>query len=83
LLGKAMDALEAIREIKGLDAPRQTEVAGPGGGPMPLSALKVDDLSRMSDEELFALEAQLRAECEPDLKAHLSLHQLASPEQGE
>lgn len=67
LLGKAMDALKAIRDIKGLDAPRQTELAGPGGGPIPLSAVKADDLSHMSNQELYALEAQLRAECAPDI----------------
>ena len=34
LLAKAMDALKAIRELKGLDPPKQTEVTGPQGRPI-------------------------------------------------
>jgi len=69
LLAKAMDALKAVREIKGMDAPRQTEVAGLSGGLIQLSAVKPKDLSGMSNEQLSAFEAQLRAKCEPDLIA--------------
>ena len=59
-LGKAMDALKAIREIKGLDAPRRTEIAGPCGGPVELMAFEDDDLRKMTNEQLKALRTQLR-----------------------
>jgi hypothetical protein len=64
LLSKAMDALKAVREIRGLDARRQTEIASEGGTPIQPSLLQVDDLSCLSDEELCALEVRLRAERE-------------------
>ena len=83
LLGRAMEALKAIREIRGLDAPRQSEIAGPCGGPIPLSALTVNDLSGLSTEELYVIEARLHAECEPDIEANLPLPQLLAHEKGD
>jgi hypothetical protein len=52
LLAKAMDALKAIRELKGLDPPKQTELTGPQGGPIQLT------VREMTDEQLLALIAQ-------------------------
>jgi hypothetical protein len=57
-LGKAMDAVEAIRELLGLDMPRRTEV--------PVSAaetkLTPDDISNMSTKDLRDFIARLKAE---------------------
>ena len=47
-----MDALKAIRELKGLDPPKQTELTGPQGGPIQLT------VREMTDEQLLALIAQ-------------------------
>ena len=52
LLVKAMEALKAIRELKGLDPPKQTEVTGPQGGPIQLT------VREMTGEQLLALVAQ-------------------------
>ena len=55
LLAKAMEALKAIRELKGLDPPKQTEITGPQGGPIQLT------VREMTDEQLLALIAQEQA----------------------
>ncbi len=55
LLAKAMEALKAIRELKGLDPPKQTELTGPQGGPIELT------VREMTDEQLLALIAQEQA----------------------
>ena len=52
LLAKAMEALKAIRELKGLDPLKQTEVTGPQGGPIQLT------VREMTDEQLLALIAR-------------------------
>jgi transcriptional regulator with XRE-family HTH domain len=54
-LGKAMEALKAIRDIYGIDAPRRTEIAGPAGGPIALTAAADDDFRNMSDEQLLRI----------------------------
>ncbi len=43
LLAKAMEALKAIRELKGLDPLKQTEVTGPQGGPIQLTVREMTD----------------------------------------
>ncbi len=42
LLAKAMEALKAIRELKGLDPPKKTELTGPQGGPIQLAVSRND-----------------------------------------
>jgi hypothetical protein len=44
--------LQGIRDLKGLDPPRQTQVSGPGGGPIQLVARD------MTDDELLAIIAE-------------------------
>ncbi len=58
LLANAMDALKAIRELKDLDAPKQTELTGPQSGPIQLT------VREMTDEQLLALIAQETAKQE-------------------
>jgi len=60
-LAKAMEALKAIRQIKGLDAPRRTEIAGPGGGPIDLATLEDQDLRNLTNEQLAELEREVEA----------------------
>ncbi len=55
LLAKAMAALQAIRELEGLDPPKQTEVTGPQRGPIQLT------VREMTEEQLLALIAQEQA----------------------
>ncbi len=50
-----MEALKAIRELKGLDPPKQTELTGPQGGPIQLA------VREMTDEQLLALIAREQA----------------------
>jgi hypothetical protein len=57
-LTKAMEALKAIRDFKGLDAPRRTELTGMGGGPFQLAVVMDEDLRNMSNEQLAALERE-------------------------
>jgi transcriptional regulator with XRE-family HTH domain len=59
LLNTAAAALKAIREMKGLDAPTRSEIGGPSGGPIQLTA--VNDLRNMSDEQLAQLEIEIEA----------------------
>lgn len=61
LLNTAANALKAIRELKGLDAPTRSEVGGLGGGPIHLTAVRDDDLRNMSDEQLAELEIEIEA----------------------
>jgi hypothetical protein len=65
-LAKALDAVKAICELRGLNAPRRTEVAGPGGRPIELTAVTPDDLRCLTDEQLAALEARLLARDQPE-----------------
>jgi hypothetical protein len=84
-LGRAMDALKAIRAIRGLDAPRRTEVAGSGGGPIRLATVTEDDLRNMSNEQLAALDVEITARIQsmdlgPErLAAVHDLHQAGLP----
>ncbi len=61
-LGKAMEALKAIREMLGLDAPRRSEVAVSGAAPIELAAVTVDDIPKMTNRELHDFIARLRTE---------------------
>jgi len=54
-LARAMEALKGIREIRGLDAPRRTEITGPSGGPIELAAITGESLQKMSSEQLDGL----------------------------
>ena len=60
-LTKAMEALKAIRDLKGLDVPRRSEIAGPSGGPIQLAAIRNEDLRSMTDEQLATLEIEIDA----------------------
>ena len=51
----ALLANKAIRELKGLDPPKHTEISGPQGGPIQLT------VRDMTDEQLLALIAQEQA----------------------
>ncbi|MEI8375475.1 MAG: helix-turn-helix domain-containing protein [Planctomycetota bacterium] len=86
-LGKAMAALKAIREIRGLDAPRQTQISGLGGGPVLLAAS-----DELSDEQLLQIALRNNAgdggeqtpstpPCPPELIALHNLHQAGLPYQ--
>ncbi len=69
-LAKAIEAVKAICRLKGLDAPRRTELTGPAGRPIELTAVTPDDLRLMSDEQLAALEARLLARDQPQAEGN-------------
>ncbi len=86
-LGKAMAALKAIREIRGLDAPRKTQISGLGGGPVLLAAS-----DELSDEQLLQIALRNDAgdggartpstpPCTTKLIAVHNLHQAGLPNQ--
>jgi len=90
-LGKAMEALKAIRQIEGIDTPRRTDITRPGDGPINLATLEDEDPRNLTNEQLVELEREMAArivaeeKCEGGFVVVHDLHQaglsaeLASP----
>ncbi len=54
-------ALKAIDRLKQAGTQRRNEAQGPGGPPIPISSLSIEDFHRLSDEQFDALQDRLLA----------------------
>lgn len=73
LMNSILKAIEARRKLLGIDAPIRWEGSGPNGGPLPIAA-GLMDLTKLSVDELRALEAMIVKTGTPALAPVAALH---------
>jgi hypothetical protein len=61
LLAECRHLRERIAALKGLDAPKRSELSGPAGSPIPLNAITPENVHEFSETELVAFISEVRA----------------------